>query len=61
MLGYVQCDTEVPDPLRNFLQNFLNNTLVDLKYIGKLMKRCAEEDLTFQPQKNANLELRVTK
>ena len=53
MLGYVQCDIEVPDKLKPFFANFpplLKITLVDRKDIGKLMKQHAEEGLMSQPQ-----------
>ena len=55
LLGYVQCDLEVPEKMRVNFANFppiLKNTLVSKNDIGDLMKRYAEEGGTRpQPRK----------
>ena len=46
LLGYLQCDTEVPENLRSNFVNFsplFKNTLVSKSDIGDLMKNYAEE------------------
>ena len=55
LFGYVQCDIEVPENLRENFANFppkFKNTLVSKNDIGDLMKNYAEEERLFsQPQK----------
>ena len=55
LLGYVQCNIEVPNKLKLHFANFLpliKNTLVARKYISEVMKQYAEEEgLMSQPQK----------
>ena len=45
--GYVQCNAEVPEHLRDYLSNFppiIKNTIGSRNYIGKLMKEYAKKD-----------------
>ena len=55
LLGYVQCDIEVPEKFRSKLDNFppiFKNTLVSKSDIGDLMKNSAEDErLLSQPRK----------
>ena len=55
LFGYVQCDIEVPENLRENFANFppkFKNTLVSKSDIGDLMKNYAEEErLLSRPQK----------
>ena len=55
LIGYVQCDNEVPENLRANFANFppiFRNTLVIKNDIGDLMKNYAEEErLLSQPRK----------
>ena len=53
--GYVQCDIEVPDHLRDYFSNFppiFKNTAVSRDDIGNLMKQYAEkENIMVQPRR----------
>ena len=55
LIGYVQCDFEVPENLRlkfNNLPPIFKNTLVSKSDIGDLMKNYAEEErILSQPRK----------
>ena len=55
LFGYVQCDTEVPEHLRDYFSNFppiFKNTAVSRDDIGNLMKQYAEkEDNILQPRR----------
>ena len=55
LIGYLQCDFEVPESLRSKIVNFppiFRNTLVSKSDIGDLMKSYAEEKrLLSQPRK----------
>ena len=55
LIGYMQCDIEVPENLRSKLVNSLpifKKTLVSKSHIGDLMKNYADEErLLSQPQK----------
>ena len=47
LFGYVQCDIEVPEHLRDYFSNFppiIKNTVVSRDKIGKLMKQYAEKE-----------------
>ena len=47
LFGYVQCDIEVPEHLRDYFSNFppiFENTVVSRDDIGNLMKRYAEKE-----------------
>ena len=47
LFGYVQCDNEVPEHLRDYFSNFppiFKNTVVSRDDIGNLMKQYAEKD-----------------
>ena len=54
LFGYVQCDIEVPDHLRDYFSNFppmFKNTTVSKDDIGSLMKSFAEkENIMVQPK-----------
>ena len=53
--GYVQCDIEVPEHLRDYFSNFppiFKNTVVSRNDIGNLMKQYAEkENIMVQPRR----------
>ena len=53
--GYVQCDIEVPENLRDYFSNFppiFKNTVVSRDDIGNLMKQYAEkENIMVQPRR----------
>ena len=57
LFGYVQCDIEVPEHLRDYFSNFpptpiLKNTVVSRDDIGILMKQYAEkENIMAQPRR----------
>ena len=55
LFGYVQCDIEVPEHLRDYFSNFLpiyKNTVVSRDDIGNLMKQYAEkENIMDQPKR----------
>ena len=55
LFGYVQCDIEVPEHLRNYFSNFppiFKNTVVSRDDIGNLMKQYAEkENIMAQPRR----------
>ena len=55
LFGYVQCDIEVPEHLRNYFSNFLSilkNPVVSRDDIGSLMKQYAEkENFLVQPKR----------
>ena len=55
LLGYVQCDNEVPEYLRDYFSNFppiLKNIVVSRDDIGNLMKQYAEkENIMIQPRR----------
>ena len=55
LLGYVQCDIEVPEHLRDYFSNFpliFKNTAVSRDDIGNLMKQYAEkENIMVQPRR----------
>ena len=55
LVGYVQCDIEVPEHLRDYLSNFppiFKSTAVSRDYIGNLMKQYAEkENFMVQPRR----------
>ena len=55
LFGYVQCDIEVLEHLRNYFSNFLpifKNTAVSRNDIGNLMKQYAEkENIKVQPRR----------
>ena len=55
LFGYVQCDIEVPEHLRDYFSNFhpiLKNTVVSRDDIGNLMKEYAEKEGTMsQPRR----------
>ena len=54
LFGYVQCDIEVPEHLRDYFSNFppiFKNTAVSRDDIGNLMKQYAEkENIMVQPR-----------
>ena len=54
LFGYVQCDIEVPEHLRDYFSNFppiFKNTAVSRDDIGNLMKQYAEkENIMIQPR-----------
>ena len=55
VFGYVKCDIEVPEHLRDYFPNFppiFKNTVVSRDDIGNLMKQYAErENSMFQPRR----------
>ena len=55
LFGYVQCDIEVPEHLRDYFSNFppvFKNTAVNRDDIGNLIKLSAEkEKITVQPKR----------
>ena len=55
LFGYVQCDIEVPEHLRNYFSNFppmFEKTAVSRDDIGNLMKQYAEkENIMVQPRR----------
>ena len=55
LFGYVQCDFEVPEQLRDYLSNFppiIKITVVKRNDIGNLMKQYAEkENMMVQPRR----------
>ena len=55
LFGYVQCDLQVPEHLRDYFSNFppiFNNTVVSRDDIGNLMKQYAEkEKIMDQPRR----------
>ena len=55
LFGYVQCDIEVPEHLRDYFSNFppiFKNTAVSRDDIGNLMKQYAEkENIMVQPRR----------
>ena len=55
LFGYVQCDIEVPEHLRDYFSNFppiFKNTAVSRDDIGNLMKQYAEkENIMAQPRR----------
>ena len=55
LFGYVQCDIEVPEHLRDYFSNFppkLKNTVVSRDDIGNLMKKYAQKEIIMaQPKK----------
>ena len=55
LFGYVQCDIEVPEHLRDYFSNFppmFKNTVVSRDDIGSLMKQYAEkENIRVQPRR----------
>ena len=55
LFGYVQCDIEVPEHLRDYFSNFppiFKNTVVSRDDIGNLMKQYAEkENIMDQPRR----------
>ena len=55
LFGYVQCDIEVPEHLRDYFSNFppiFKNTAVSDDDIGNLMKQYAEkENIMVQPRR----------
>ena len=55
LFGYVQCDIEVPEHLRNYFSKFppiFKNTVVSRDDIGSLMKQHAEkENIMVQPKR----------
>ena len=55
LLGYVQCDIEVPEHLRDYFSNFppiFQNTVVSRDDIGSLMEQYAEkENIMVQPRR----------
>ena len=55
LFGYVQCDIEVPEQLRDYFSNFppiFENTVVSRDDIGNLMKQYAEmENIMAQPRR----------
>ena len=55
LFGYVRCDIEVPEHLRDYFSNFppvFKNTVVSQDDIGNLMKEYAEkEGITAQPRR----------
>ena len=55
LFGYVQCDIEVPEHLRDYFSNFppiIKNTVVSSDDIGNLMKKYAEkENIMVQPRR----------
>ena len=64
LFGYVQCDIEVPDYLRDYFSNFppiFENTAVSRDDIGNLMKRYAEkENIMVQPERMLLLSFILT-
>ena len=55
LFGYVQCDIEVPEHLRDYFSNFpaiIKNTVVSRNDIGNLMKKFSEkENIIVQPRR----------
>ena len=55
LIGYVQCDIEVPEHLRSYFSNFapiIKNTVVSREDIGNLMRENAEkENIRTQPRR----------
>ena len=55
LFGYVQCDIEVPERLRDYFSNFpplFKNTVVGRDDIGNLIKQYAEkENIIVQPKR----------
>ena len=60
LFGYVQCDIEVPEHLRDYFSNFrpiFKNTVVSRDDIGSLMQQYAEKEIIMVQLKKSSYQV----